>query len=176
MVEDKIYTQLWGGKPWREGAKLPEKQTEGAAAYDVFAWLPCSDDDSEVIARLPVELAPGERVIIKTGVNLRIPEGHCVDVKTRSGMSAKYGVIVLNGDGLIDEDYIGDGASYELGVILYNTDKNNSFIINHNDRIAQIELRLKIREKLGDDGDMNYDEIKTIRGTNRTGGFGSTGV
>lgn len=178
MEQNDSNTLLWGGKPWRDGARIPEKQTKSAAAYDVYAWMPYGDGIEVPLTteRIQQEILPGERAIIKTGVNLRIPEGYCVDVKSRSGLAAKFGICVLNGDGLVDDDYIGNGQSYELGVILLNTDKNNTFTVKHLDRIAQIELRPKVSELLGDDGDMDYDEIKKSRGTNRTGGFGSTGV
>ena len=168
---------LWGANPWREDAIIPKKSTSGAAASDVYAWMPIVSDTNSPSGkrRSNILIMPGQRALIRTGVNLRIPVGYCVDVKTRSGMALKQGLIVLNADGLIDDDYIGNGDDYELRVILYNTDDEPVFI-EHHDRIAQLEIREKVDDELQDDSGMDYDAIKAERGTNRTGGFGSTGV
>jgi len=162
-------TLLWDGKPWRDGAKLPTKQTKTSAAYDVYAWTPLVDGK-----RTEIVIESMDSKIIRSGVNLNIPEGCCVDVKSRSGLAAKFKVFVLNGDGLVDDDYIGEGENYELGVILMNLG-TQPFVVKYLDRIAQIELRDKMDEKLVDGSHKNYDEIKDARETNRMGGFGSTG-
>lgn len=170
-MNEERKTLIWDAKPWRNGAKLPAKQTEEAAAYDVYAWTPFLEEGE----RREIIINPMDSAVIKTGVNLNIPEGYCVDVKSRSGIARKFKVFVMNSDGLIDADYIGEGEDYELGVILMNLGKE-PFVVKHLDRIAQIELRSKVKEKLVDGSDKNYDNVKAQRGSNRKGGFGSTGV
>ena len=158
---------IWGGKLFREGARMPEKKTIKSRGYDVYAWTP-SDDG--------VVIPPMGCATINTGVNLRIPDGCHVDVKSRSGLAHKYQVFVLNADGLIDEDYLGHGEEYELKAILFNLGKKD-FVVEKGDRIAQIVLRHSIEEELRTDPDsMDYDKIKEQMGSERIGGFGSTGV
>jgi len=78
-----------------------------------------------------VILEPGERVLIPTGLFFQIPENFELQVRSRSGLALKNGVMVLNSPGTVDSGYRG-----EVGVILYNTSKDN-FTINNGDRIAQ---------------------------------------
>jgi dUTP pyrophosphatase len=113
---------------------------------------------------------------IYTGVNLRIPDGCHVDIKSRSGLACKNQVFILNADGLIDEDYVGEGENYEICAILFNLGTKD-FVINHGDRIAQMILRHSIEEELQlDPPEMDYEKIREKLGSERMGGFGSTGV
>lgn len=77
-------------------------------------------------------LQPGERILIPTGVYFQIPINFELQIRSRSGLSLKNGVIVLNAPGTVDSGYRG-----EICVILYNTDKNTPFTIKNGDRIAQ---------------------------------------
>ena len=135
-----------------KGAVMPEYKTSGAAGADVHALV-----DS------PIELKPGDKTMIGTGLFFAIPNGYEIQVRPRSGLAAKNGVTVLNTPGTIDSDYRG-----ELKVILVNLGKE-PFIVNNGDRIAQIvaapvtQASFKVVDSL--------DE--TERGS---GGFGSTGV
>jgi dUTP pyrophosphatase len=164
----------WGAKIWREGAKLPTKGTARASGYDVYAWTPiCSEGGVPPSGRETIKIEPGCRGRIFTGVNLRIPDGYEVAVRPRSGLAFKHGVTVLNTPGTIDQDYLGNGESFELCAILFNSG-NEPFHVAHGDRIAQIVLQKKVSEELVDDGDTDYDALRN--GINREGGFGSTGV
>ena len=89
----------------RENATIPSYQTEHAAGMDVAA---CIDG--------PVTIEPHGRAIIPTGFALALPPGHEAQIRGRSGMAAKFGVMPANGVGTIDADYRG-----EVGVILLNT-------------------------------------------------------
>lgn len=129
----------------------PVYATRGAAAMDLRS------KDTVIIP-------PGKIVIIKTGVYLDIPEGYDVDLRLRSSMSAKRGLVIANGVGTIDQDYVD-----EVGVIVYNTTEFN-VAIDKNERVAQIMLVKKqhcnnfiLNEKPQKKGD-------------RDGGFGHTGT
>ena len=131
--------------------RLPEYQTAGAAGMDLKA------DISE-----PVVLKPGEVQVIPTGLYMAIPEGYEIQVRSRSGLAAKYGIFCLNSPGTLDADWRGN-----TGVILANFGKNN-FVVNPGDRIAQAVLN-KIEK-------IEWVEVSELDTTERgEGGFGHTG-
>ena len=131
--------------------RLPEYQTAGAAGMDLKA------DISE-----PVVLKPGEGQVIPTGLYMAIPEGYEIQVRSRSGLAAKYGIFCLNSPGTLDADWRGN-----TGVILANFGKNN-FVVNPGDRIAQAVLN-KIEK-------IEWEEVSELDTTERgEGGFGHTG-
>jgi dUTP pyrophosphatase len=82
-----------------------------------------------------VELAPGERALVPTGLAVAIPEGYAGFVQPRSGLAAKHGVSIVNTPGLVDSGYRG-----ELLVNLVNTDKSASFVVEPGMRIAQLVI------------------------------------
>lgn len=134
-----------------EGAAIPEYKTAGAAGADVCA-----------LVESPVELNPGDRALIGTGLFFAIPDGYEIQVRPRSGLAAKNGVTVLNTPGTIDSDYRG-----ELKVILINLGKEK-FIVNPGDRIAQIIVAPVTRGR--------FVAVEALDQTERgSGGFGSTG-
>jgi dUTP pyrophosphatase len=110
----------------------------------------------------PIELAPGGRALIPTGIRIALAADHEAQVRPRSGLALKQGLTVLNAPGTIDADYRG-----EISVILINHSSAPT-AINRGDRIAQLVIapiaRIVWREEPLDE---------TVRGT---GGFGSTGV
>ena len=131
--------------------RLPEYQTAGAAGMDLKA------DISE-----PVVLKPGEVQVIPTGLYMAIPEGYEIQVRSRSGLAAKYGIFCLNSPGTLDADW-----RVNTGVILANFGKNN-FVVNPGDRIAQAVLN-KIEK-------IEWEEVSELDTTERgEGGFGHTG-
>ena len=131
--------------------RLPEYQTAGAAGMDLKA------DISE-----PIVLKPGEVQVIPTGLYMAIPEGYEIQVRSRSGLAAKYGIFCLNSPGTLDADWRGN-----TGVILANFGKNN-FVVNPGDRIAQAVLN-KIEK-------IEWNEVAELDETERgEGGFGHTG-
>ena len=135
----------------QEGAAIPEYKTLGAAGADVCALV-----DS------PVELNPGDRALIGTGLFFASPDGYEIQVRPRSGLAAKNGVTVLNTPGTIDSDYRG-----ELKVILINLGKEK-FTVNKGDRIAQIVAAPVTRAA--------FAVVDSLDQTERgSGGFGSTG-
>jgi dUTP pyrophosphatase len=80
-----------------------------------------------------VELAPGARAVVGTGLAVAIPPGHAGFVQPRSGLAAKHGITVVNSPGLVDAGYRG-----ELKVVLLNTDREEPFVVEPGMRIAQL--------------------------------------
>jgi dUTP pyrophosphatase len=104
----------------RDDAVLPERAYEGDAGLDLAA---CER----------VELEPGARAVVGTGVAVAIPDGHAGFVQPRSGLAARHGIAVVNSPGLVDSGYRG-----ELKVVLLNTDRDKSFVVEPGMRIAQL--------------------------------------
>lgn len=130
---------------------LPKYETVGAAGLDLKANI------SEAI-----ELKPLERVLVKTGLFIEIPQGYEAQVRPRSGLAFKNGLTVLNSPGTIDADYRG-----EIGVILVNL-SNDSFVINDGERVAQLVFAKHEQA--------NWVDATILSETDRgAGGFGSTG-
>ncbi len=80
-----------------------------------------------------IELAPGERALVPTGLAVAIPEGHAGFVQPRSGLAARHGITVVNSPGLIDS-----GSRGEVKVVLLNTDAAETFVAEAGERIAQL--------------------------------------
>ena len=131
--------------------QLPKYKTDGSSGMDLMAFL-----------ESPVNLKPQESELIPTGISIAIPEDTEVQIRPRSGLAAKSNISILNTPGTIDSDYRG-----EIKIILFNHGKED-FVINNNDRIAQMILMPIIKAE--------FEEVenlpKTLRGS---GGFGSTG-
>jgi len=107
-------------KRLREDALLPGRAYAGDAGLDLAA---CER----------VELRPGERAVVSTGLAVAIPEGHAGLVLPRSGLAARHGIGKVNSPGLIDAGYRG-----ELKVVLLNTDRERTFVVEPGMRIAQL--------------------------------------
>ncbi len=80
-----------------------------------------------------VELGPGERALVGTGLAVAIPEGYAGFVQPRSGLAARHGLTIVNSPGLVDSGYRG-----ELRVVLLNTDPTEPFVVEPGMRIAQL--------------------------------------
>ena len=129
----------------------PSYKTEGASGMDLQANI-----------EQKINLQPGERIAVDTGLYLELPQNTEAQIRPRSGLALKKGITVLNSPGTIDSDYRG-----EIKVILINL-SNVAFEINSGDRIAQLVLGLT--EKI------SWQNIKQLKTTERgDGGFGSTG-
>ena len=136
--------------PHFDGLELPDYATEGAAGMDVLA----AED---------VELKPGERWPVATGLCVAIPPGYEIQVRPRSGLALKHGISVPNTPGTIDSDYRG-----ELKVILINHGAE-PYTVRRGDRIAQLVLSPVVRA--------SWLKVAELDETQRgEGGFGSTGT
>ena len=134
-----------------ESAVLPAYQTALSAGMDLTAAI-----------KEPMMLGAHERAVVPTGIAIALPEGYEAQVRGRSGLAAKHGVMPANGIGTIDADYRG-----EIGVILLNT-STEPFIIEPGMRIAQLVITRYERAE--------WDVVESLDETERgSGGFGSTG-
>tara|TARA_R110000824_G_scaffold55277_2_gene152442 strand:- start:1277 stop:1807 length:531 start_codon:yes stop_codon:yes gene_type:complete len=165
------------------GVQEPHLATEGAACFDIHAHLKKSDSvtvyemgnnkttiktegykEQERQEEVRIRIRPGDRVLVPTGLILDIPEGHSVRLHTRSSISLKKGLIMPNGEGIIDSDYY-----HQTFVMLYNASADE-VLIKNGERIAQGELVKTLTYIIEETKDVPEQK------TNRVGGFGSTGV
>ena len=109
------------------------KRLHGAATLPIRAYE--GDAGLDLAACERVELGPGERAVVGTGLTVAIPDGHAGFVQPRSGLAAEHGITILNAPGLVDAGYRG-----ELQVALLNTDRSEPFPIAAGDRIAQLVI------------------------------------
>jgi len=130
---------------------LPARATPHAAGFDLRARVDGS-----------LDLRPGERALVPTGIRLALPDGHEAQVRPRSGLAWKQGVTLLNAPGTIDSDYRG-----EVHVVLVNLGRE-PVTIRRADRIAQLVIQRLPTVELSET-DVLPD---TVRGA---GGFGHTG-
>ena len=165
-----------------EDVTLPKAATVGSACFDIFAYIKQDEPitiydmsnkktkrmaeyyDIEHNPKLCFRIEPADRVLIPTGIIFKIPFGYSMRLHPRSSTSLKKGLVMPNGEGIIDSDYY-----HETFVMLYNASAD-TVIIQQNERIAQGEIT-----------ETNYCDInetlqKPEQTTQRVGGFGSTGV
>ena len=133
---------------------LPQYQSALAAGLDLMAAVP---------ADAPVEIPPGGRAVIPTGVAIALPAGSEGQIRPRSGLAARHGVTVLNTPGTIDADYRG-----ELQVILVNIG-SELFVVSRGMRIAQLVIAPIQHAKLVESNSLDVTE-------RAAGGLGSTGL
>nr|WP_320133295.1 dUTP diphosphatase [uncultured Holophaga sp.] len=142
--------------PHGEGMPLPSQATAHAAAMDLRAAIPATED---------WVLAPGERRLVPTGLSMAIPEGFEGQVRPRSGLALRFGVTVLNAPGTIDADYRG-----EVMVVLINHG-SEPFVVRREERIAQLLIAPACRWTWSP-----QTELAALGETGRgEGGYGSTG-
>jgi dUTP pyrophosphatase len=133
---------------------LPAYQSALAAGLDLLAAVP---------ANAPIEIGPGGRAMVPTGIVIALPPGSEGQVRPRSGLAARHGITVLNTPGTIDADYRG-----EIQVILINLGAE-PFRVSRGMRIAQLVVARVAHAKL--------IEAENLEATERgTGGMGSTGT
>ncbi len=138
--------------PHSEGLALPAYATPGAAGMDLLAAVTA-----------PVTIDPGKRALIPTGLAIALPPGFEMQVRPRSGLALRNGIVLPNSPGTIDEDYRG-----EVQVILLNAG-DAPFTVERGMRIAQAVVAPVVRAE--------WQEVESLDDTSRsTGGFGSTGV
>jgi dUTP pyrophosphatase len=121
------------------------------------------DAGADLVTAEDVDLAPGERALVLTGVAIALPAGYAAFVHPRSGLAARHGVTVVNAPGTIDAGYRG-----EIQVILLNTDPARPVSFRRGDRIAQLVVQ-RVEH-------VTFCEVAALPGSARAeGGFGSTG-
>ena len=130
---------------------LPSYKTKGASGMDLMAFV-----------KEKIVIKPQTSALIPTGLSVAFSEDYEIQIRPRSGLAAKNNISVLNTPGTIDSDYRG-----ELKIIIFNH-SNHDFVVNSNDRIAQMVLTPIAKIELEEANELP----KTLRGE---GGFGSTG-
>jgi dUTP pyrophosphatase len=132
------------------GLPLPSYAHPGDAGVDLAA----AED---------VELPPGERAVVPTGMAIALPDGYAAFIHPRSGLGAKLGVTIVNAPGTVDAGYRG-----EIKVTLLNTDLRRAVRLRRGDRIAQMVVQ-RVEQVV-------FHEVTALPGSARgVGGFGSTG-
>ncbi len=147
----------------RKDALVPQRASNLAVGYDVFASRVLDKKTRKIIGGLPVTVPPSEIILIGIGFKFAVPWPLRCEVNPRSGLAGQYKIKVANAPGTIDPDFRG-----EVGVLLENQGKE-PFIVEKNMRIAQLifyEVKIPVLEE-------TQELPKTIRGA---GGFGSTGL
>lgn len=121
------------------------------------------DAGADLRTRIDLVIAPGERVLVPTGVSLALPFGYVALVHPRSGLATKHGLTIVNAPGTVDAGYRG-----EISVTLLNTDPAHSIVLARGDRIAQLVIQRVEHARF-----VAVDALpESVRGA---GGFGSTG-
>ncbi|OBB73983.1 dUTP diphosphatase [Mycobacterium sp. 852014-52144_SCH5372336] len=134
---------------------MPSRAHDGDAGVDLFSAL-------------DVELAPGERALVPTGIAVAIPHGMVGLVHPRSGLAARVGLSIVNSPGTIDAGYRG-----EIKVSLINLDPQDPIVVNRGDRIAQLLVqRVELPELVEV---TSFDEAGLGESTRGVGGHGSSG-
>jgi dUTP pyrophosphatase len=132
------------------GLPLPRRAHPGDAGSDLFAAV-------------DVDLEPGQRAVVGTGVAIALPDGYAAFVHPRSGLASEHGVTIVNAPGTVDAGYRG-----EIKVILLNTDSEHSVRLHRGDRIAQLVIQ-RVEMPV-------FLEVEILPGSQRgDGGHGSTG-
>jgi dUTP pyrophosphatase len=138
--------------PHGQGLALPSYATAGAAGMDLLAAV-----------EAPVTIDPGKRALIPTGLAIALPAGFEMQVRPRSGLALRNGIVLPNSPGTIDEDYRG-----EVQVIVLNAG-DAPFVVERGMRIAQAVVAPVVRAE--------WREVESLDDTARSvGGFGSTGI
>jgi dUTP pyrophosphatase len=129
----------------------------------VPAYAHPGDAGADLLAAEAVQLEPGQRALIGTGVSIALPDGYAAFVVPRSGLAAKHGITVVNSPGTVDAGYRG-----EIKVTLLNTDTSSPYSVAVGDRIAQLIVMPVSRAR--------FVPVDRLPGSARgEGGFGSTG-
>ena len=165
-----------------DDVKEPIFSTQNSACFDVHAYFGHSKGclveyydkdnikqngiamkDTHLDEVKSFKLKPGERALIPTGIIFDIPEGYSVRCHSRSGLALKEGLVLANGEGVIDSDYVNESF-----IIMVNN-SSRILTIQHNQKVAQLEL-VKVECY-----NVVQTDVKPVQKTDRVGGFGSTG-
>jgi len=158
------------------GLTMPTTDEQVTAGEDVTVLLHRLDPDlpppayaregdagADLMTAVDIELAPGERATVPTGVAIALPQGWAAFVHPRSGLAARHGLTVVNAPGTIDAGYRG-----EIQVVLLNTDTTQPVVLRRGDRIAQLVVQRVARAR--------FEEVSELPSSDRgAAGFGSSG-
>jgi len=138
------------------------RRLDDSASVPVYAHP--GDAGADLTTTVDINLAPGERAVVPTGLALALPDGYAAFVHPRSGLAARLGVGIVNTPGTVDAGYRG-----EVKVVLVNLDPTTTVALSAGDRIAQLVIQRVERAQ--------FSEVSDLPGSIRdAGGFGSTGT
>ncbi len=128
------------------------------------SYAHAGDAGADLVTTIDIDLPPGERVLVPTGIALALPDGYAAFVHPRSGLAARFGVALVNSPGTVDAGYRG-----EIKVSMINLDPDSNVVLRRGERIAQLVVQEVARAR--------FHEVTRLPGSERgEGGFGSTGV
>jgi dUTP pyrophosphatase len=149
--------------PARNGAQVDVALQRLDAELPLPTYAHPGDAGADLVTRVDVELPPGGRATVPTGVAIALPEGYAAFVHPRSGLAARHGVTTLNAPGTIDAGYRG-----EIQVTLLNTDQRQAVVLRRGERIAQLVVQ-RVEHAV-------FVPVDELPGSARgAGGHGSTG-
>lgn len=125
------------------------------------------DAGADLRARVDVELAPGQRVLVPTGVSIALPFGYVALIHPRSGLATRHGLTIVNAPGTVDAGYRG-----EISVTLLNTDAADTIRLKRGDRIAQMVIQRVETAEFEPVAELS-DSVRGAGGFGSTGGFGT---
>ncbi len=146
---------------------VPTRRLDGGLPMPCYAHP--GDAGADLCAAVDVDLAPGQRQVVPTGVAVALPKGYAGFVHPRSGLAARHGVTVVNAPGTIDSGYRG-----EIMVTLLNTDRSHGVRLRRGDRIAQLVVQRVERAEFVEVIDLAASE-RGHGGLGSTGGFSGAG-
>ena len=127
------------------------------------AYAHPGDAGADLTTAVDIELAPGERALVPTGIAVALPDGYAAFVHPRSGLAARHGITIVNAPGTVDAGYRG-----EIKVLLINHDTAEPVRLRRGDRIAQLVIQRVEKAR--------FHEVQLLPGSARgEGGYGSTG-
>ncbi len=127
------------------------------------SYAHAGDAGADLVSAIDVDLAPGERALVPTGVALALPDGYAAFIHPRSGLAVRFGLGIVNAPGTVDAGYRG-----EIKVLLVNHDREQQVSLRRGHRIAQLVVQRVER--------VRFHEVQLLPGSDRgEGGYGSTG-
>ena len=126
------------------------------------AYAHQGDAGADLVTSVDVELAPGERAMVPTGVAIALPEGYAAFVHPRSGLAARFGVGIVNAAGTVDSGYRG-----EIKVIVINHDRTETLHLTRGERVAQLVIQ-RVEHA-------TWEVVDSLDANDRGGGFGHSG-
>ena len=142
---------------------MPESVEVLIVAESLPSYAHPGDAGADLVSTDAVQIAPGQRVTVGTGVSIALPDGFAAFVVPRSGLAARHGITIVNSPGTVDAGYRG-----EIRVTLLNTDQSVPYSVAVGDRIAQLVIMPVTRAR--------FIPVERLPGSHRgDAGFGSTG-
>lgn len=125
------------------------------------------DAGADLLTTVDVELGPGERGLVPTGIAIALPEGYVALVHPRSGLAARHGLSIVNTPGTVDAGYRG-----EIKVLLINHDPRETIVLRRGDRVAQLVIQRVERARFVE-AETLPESVRGVGGYGSTGGFGA---